>query len=432
MNQILNHIQYINNLNSTRDQKNSVLYGIRNVITEIKAKNGSNKRRFVSPMPNFRVEAKKHIESILISFKAKNKVVTRNINSTKTKNGVSKKLQLTPRGQLHKETIYGKVKRPLKKPTKLNNKFSLQQANLIADKDQKAAVLKHLGEFKNDSALAFNTKTLKNTPIEWQGKSLTEVYCFEEIFTIKKEVTPELKLDKIVDEGIRVILKKRLEAFSNDAKKAFTDLDNNPIWLNQEKGISIKRVTITGVKNAEALHYKKNHLGKPTLDRKKDKQAVDYMSTGNNHHVAIYKDVKGKFCEKVVSFYEAVERAIQSLPIIDKTYNEDIGWEFQFTMKQNEMFVFPSEEFDPGEIDLMDEKNAAKISQHLFRVQKISSRDYLFSNHLNTEAINSDDLKHRKMLAEVSYFYIQTPSRLSGILKVRTNHTGKIVQVGEY
>ncbi len=109
--------------------------------------------------------------------------------------------------------------------------------------------------------------------------------------------------------------------------------------MNKEKGISIKRVTITGVNNVETLHSKKDHNGKYILDDNGKKQAVDFVSTGNNHHVAIYRDEKGKLQDEVVSFYEAVGRVNEGLPIIDK---EKDGLEFLFTMKQNEYFVFPS------------------------------------------------------------------------------------------
>ena len=76
-----NHIQYLNNLNASRNKK-SDLFGIRNTITK---KNDEGKRVFIKPTENFRSEAKKHIESILISFKNKNKVVTKNINKSKLK-----------------------------------------------------------------------------------------------------------------------------------------------------------------------------------------------------------------------------------------------------------------------------------------------------------------------------------------------------------
>lgn len=101
-------------------------------------------------------------------------------------------------------------------------------------------------------------------------------------------------------------------------------------------------------------------------------------------------------------------------------------------MKQNEFFVFPSEDFNPNEINLMDKKNSQVISKHLFRVQKISAKNYMFTHHLETQATSGDDLKKLKMLIGKKYYFIQTPDKLRGITKVRTNHLGQIVQVGEY
>ncbi len=430
-----NHIQYLNNLNASRDRENSTLYGIRNKITkQYENKNGGRKRRFVPPMPNFREEAKQHIEGILISFKAKNKVVTKNKNRTKLKgkDKYHEKIQLTPRGQLHKETVYGKSKHAMAKATKINKRFSLEQANLIVDKDIRVLVLDYLKRHQNNPEIGFDTKILKKDPLIYKDEPLKEVWCFEEIYTIRKDISPDLKINKVVDEGVKKILQQRMVEYGNKPKEAFSNLDENPIWFNKSKGISIKRVAITGVSNAEPLHYKKDHLGNEILDKNNKKQAVDFVSTGNNHHVAIYRNPKGKLQEKVVSFYEAVARVNEGLPIIDKGHNRDQGWEFLFTMKQNEMFVFPSEGFNPLERDLMEEKNAAFISKHLFRVQKISTKDYLFAHHLETKAINGEDLKNKKMLSQTTYHYIQSTSPLDGIVKVRTDHLGKIVQTGEY
>ncbi len=202
-------------------------------------------------------------------------------------------------------------------------------------------------------------------------------------------------------------------------------MEKNPIWLNKSKGISIKTVTITGINNAEALHYKKDHLGKDILDENGQRIAADFVSTGNNHHVAIYEDEKGNLQEKIVSFYEAVERVNQNLQVIDKEYNSQLGWKFLFTMKQNEMFLFPSEDFDPKEVDLSDDKNLSLISKHLFRVQKIATKDYFFRHHLETTVEDNSVLKGITWRREGL-------SGLKGILKVRLNHLGRIVQVGEY
>ncbi|PID92895.1 MAG: type II CRISPR RNA-guided endonuclease Cas9 [Bacteroidetes bacterium] len=432
------HIQYLNFLNARRDQHHSEyanIMGIEQKITETyEQKNGKGKRKFIPPMEDFRGEAKKHIEAILISIKTKNKVVTKNSNKSR-KAGKDKyhiKEQLTPRGQLHKETVYGRSKRLMKKPTKLNKGFTLAQASLIANPLQKELVISHLNKFSNNPDIAFDRKSIKKMPLMYQGAILKEVLCYEEIFTIRKEVSPGLKIEKVIDEKVKAILQKRLAEFGGDAKKAFSDLEQNPIWLNKEKGIAIKRVTITGVSNAEALHHKKDHLGRVVLDEKGHPQAADFVSTGNNHHVAIYEDSEGKLQEKVISFYEAVARINEGLPVIDKAFNKDKGWKFLFTMKQNEMFVFPNDDFDIQHIDFLDQDNARLISKHLFRVQKISTKNYMFTHHLETKAIGSDDLKHRKMLFRHSYYFLQNTESLRSIKKVRIDHLGRIVQVGEY
>ena len=150
------------------------------------------------------------------------------------------------------------------------------------------------------------------------------------------------------------------------------------------------------------------------------------MSTGNNHHVAIYRDKDGNMHEEVVSFYEAVTRKNAGVPIIQK--NHPLGYEFLFTLKQNEMFVFPSDDFNPSEINLKDEQKRNLTSNHLFRVQKLSgtSIDYWFRHHLETTLNNDIKLKNK------TYIIIASLKNLGGVIKVRLNHLGKIVAVGEY
>ena len=260
-----------------------------------------------------------------------------------------------------------------------------------------------------------------------------------------------------------------MSEFDNDAKKAFSNLDENPIWFNKEKGIAIKRVTISGVSNAIALHDKRDKDGNLILDNDGKPQAVDFVNTGNNHHVAVYRkpvlDKEGNHVEdeegnkkyeleeNVVSFYKAVSRKNQGLPVIDKTYKANEGWQFLFTMKKNEYFVFPRTEkvektdeetgekskvekvvFDPNDIDLLNPANYALISPNLFRVQKFSKviygnlvvRDYVFRHHLETKI---DD---KKELKDIAYKSIKSLSIFDKIVKVRVNHLGQIVKVGEY
>ncbi len=152
--------------------------------------------------------------------------------------------------------------------------------------------------------------------------------------------------------------------------------------------------------------------------------------------MAIYKDAEGNLQENVISFFEAVERVNQGIPIIDKTFNSHLGWQFLFTMKQNEYFVFPNEQtgFNPNEIDLLNTKNYRVISPNLFRVQKFSKviygnsavRDYVFRHHLET------NVEEKKELNGITYKQVKSLGFAESIVKVRINHIGEIVKVGEY
>jgi CRISPR-associated endonuclease Csn1 len=426
-----NHIQYINNLNAASN-KDSRLYAIKQKITAL---NKNGKRIFTPPMDDFRQKAKNELEKVLVSFKAKNKVVTKNINKTKKKgkgqfNSVT---QLTPRGQLHKETVYAKRKMKIEKPVKIDKKLTLKKTNLIIHEGIKQIVLERLKKHDYNPLKAFDAKVLKKEPLLYKGDEVKAVHCFEEIYTIRKDITPELKLDKVVDLGIKKILQARLAEYGGDAKKAFSDLENKPIWLNKKAGVTVKRVSVTGVSNAEALHFKKDQFGNDILENGK-KIPADFVSTGNNHHVAIYEDENGELHDNVVSFYEVVERVNQKLPIINKTYNVDLGWQFLFSMKQNEMFLFPADDFVPNQIDLLDPKNLTEISKNLFRVQKFSKvtygnsavRDYVFRHHFESQINDNKNLK------DITYKSIKSLKFFKAIVKVRLNHLGEIVYIGEY
>ena len=155
---------------------------------------------------------------------------------------------------------------------------------------------------------------------------------------------------------------------------------------------------------------------------------MDFVQTSNNHHVSIFVDEQGNLQEHIVSFYEANSRAIQGLPIIETDYHAELGWKFLFTMKRNEYFVFPDIEngFNPNEIDLTNSDNYAIISPHLYRVQKIASKDYFFRHHLETT------VEINNVLKDITWKRITALEKLVNIVKVRVNHIGQIVAIGEY
>jgi CRISPR-associated endonuclease Csn1 len=426
-------VQYFNFLNARKDEEHKFHYEIKGIADKETKINVKGKRVVNPPMPlkEMRAEVKNHLEQTLISFKAKNKVVTRNKNRTKKKKGWNETIALTPRGQLHKETIYGKSKKRVVNIEKVNASFNQEKIETVAKKEVREALFKRLVEFEGDPKKAFTGKnSLSKNPINIGAERVVpekvELAVWEDQFTIRKPIGPDLKIDKVVDEKVKEILRERLYQAGGDSKKAFSDLDKNPIWFNRSKGIALKRVAINGVSNAEPLNFKKDLNGARILNDKGDHVPTDFVSTGNNHHVAIYKDGKGNLQENVISFYEAVARVNAGVPIIRKVLPEHPEWEFQFTLKQNEYFVFPNEDlgFNPTEIDLLEERNYTLISPNLFRVQKIGAKDYWFRHHLESTLEGA--------IAEMLYKRRRNPKSLVGIVKVRINHLGKIVHVGEY
>lgn len=425
-------IQYLNNLNAQGEIGSSIA-GIR--YRELYRDKNDNKLKFKSPIGNattFRRMALTKLNDVLISIKAKNKVVTPKLN--KPRNGASKR-ELTPRGALHKETIYRKSYCYKTSEVAVGGKMTTKIVALVANQQIRRALEHRLAINGFDAKKAFTGRnSLDKNPI-WLDDAQTiyvptkvKIVEKEERFTVRKPVSPDIKVNDVVDVQIRRVLENRLDEYNGDTKKAFTDIDKNPIYQNKDKGIKIKTVTVKGVNNAIALHEKRDHKGELIVSHEGKFIPTDYVQTGNNHHIAIFEDENGNLQEHVVSFFEAAETARQQLSIVDKNYKSEDGWKFLFSMKQNEYFVFPNETtgFDPTMIDLKDEQNYKYISPNLFRVQKITSKDYMFRHHLDTT------IQVEGNLSGITYKRITTINKLKGVVKVRVNHIGKIEEVGEY
>lgn len=450
------YIQYLNNLNaripkSEFQNTNTVLadYGISDipksqhtpVVMSVELnqmyRDSKGRLRFVPPMPldEFRSAAKDKLEEILVSMKAKGKVTTRNTNISKKRVGTNRKVQLTPRGQLHNETVYGRIMHPVLKDEKVGSGFDYAKISSVVSERYRNALKNRLDAYNGDAKKAFTGKNaLEKNPLYIDAAHSEELplkvstVSYQERFTKREAVSPDLNVDKVIDRQVREILLARLQQYGNDSKKAFVNLDENPIWLNQEKGIAIKRVTVTGKNNVIPLHCKRDNTGTLMLDEKGGYIPTDYVSTGNNHHVAIFRDAEGNLQEQVVSFLEAVTRVNLGAPVIDWGYRHDEGWTFSFSMKQNEFFVFPDQKtgFDPADYDLMDVANYPLISKNLYRVQKLATKDYVFRHHLETTG-NDYDPK----LRDITWKRIKSPNGLRGAVKVRLDHLGNIVHVGD-
>ena len=86
--------------------------------------------------------------------------------------------------------------------------------------------------------------------------------------------------------------------------------------------------------------------------------------------------------------------------------------------------------FNPKEYDeswYKNPDNYSIISPHLFRVQKFSYKNYVFRHHLES-TINLSGYN----LRGITWTDFRSSKGLDYIVKVRVNHIGQIVAVGEY
>jgi CRISPR-associated protein, csn1 family len=143
-------------------------------------------------------------------------------------------------------------------------------------------------------------------------------------------------------------------------------------------------------------------------------RAITFVKSGSNHHLAIYRTPKGELVESIVSFWDAVNRARYGLPLIIKyprkameqvIQREDIpesvlsllppaDYEFVEVFQQNEMAVvgLPEEEFRRA----VDTQDYRTLSEHLYRLKGISSKDYEFHYHLDTDDPDETDSSKKK------------------------------------
>ncbi len=371
---------------------------------------------FPLPMPNLRSEAKKHLESIFVSIKKSSKTLSKSINKPKN---ASPQVTWTPRGRIHEETVMGRVKRIAENPLKLDNKFD-KVDDIVCD-PLREVIKSHLAKYNNDLTIAFNSKTLKKDPVLYKNEEIKTVKVYEESGTkrvpISENITPAQVL-KIIDKKAREILQERIVT-QGGIKKAFSNLEENPIWLNEEKGIKIKSVSVYD-------------------ESKVEKVRNGYVKTGGNHHAIIYKNEEGKYLDKVISFWEAIEigrvnvqQTGKPYPIIKRSDDPELG-KFQFSMQINDLFVFdfkhsenPQEE---NELDFLSSGNRPLISKRLFRLQKMSKKgngsfDIHFRHHLESSVDRS--------VPELTWINIQSNKQLARLTKIRINHLGEIIKIGE-
>lgn len=268
---------------------------------------------FPKPWKTFREDAEKAVDQILVSHKKPTSILTVRTHTTKKNGKTYKNLGVAARGQLHKETVFGKRKAP-------------------------------------HSDTAFHVRK----PID--------------------SLTTEKQLEKVVDEGIKQLIFKRIQFLGGFVKGK---IPAETFFVVDENGVPQPQIFLPN-KNGSPVPVLKVRMRENIGGAEQLKDDVNqWVNPRNNHHVLIYKDEAGNLKEDVVTFWTVVERKRKDFPIYQLPAD---GKEIVTSLHINDMFLLGLNE---DEID-WDNIDYNLLKEHLYRVQKLSSKFYEF--RLNTEA----------------------------------------------
>lgn len=279
----------------------------------------SELKQFPLPWETFRKDAEVAVEHILVSHKrVANDITVR--TKTVEKNGKKyTNLGVAARGQLHKETVYGK----------------------------------------------------RNV----HG---------EEAFHVRKSIdsiVTEKQLEKIVDEAIKNLIRKRVMELGGFVKG---NLPANTFFIVDENGIKQPQLFLPN-KNGEPVPILKVRMRENIGGAEQLKDNINqWVNPRNNHHVLIYKDDKGDLKEEVVTFWTVVERKRTGQAVYQLPPN---GKSIVTTLHINDMFLLGLKE---DEID-WDNLDYDLLKEHLYRVQKLSNNDYSFRFALTSTVNNKNE-----------------------------------------
>lgn len=424
-------IQRINTLNSS-DTKDLMVKEVEKAKVEFNEKTTLLEKYLKAQKPFSTEGVMKEADRVLISFKAGKKVAT--ITKFKATGKNRKTGVIVPRGALHEQSVYGKIKviendKPLK--------YLFENSDKIVNPRIKNLVETRLSANENNPKKALST--LKKSPIvlnKERAEILEKASCYNDA-TVLKYKLQSLKAsqaDDIVDERVKFLVKERLAQFGNKEKEAFKDT----LWFNEEKQIPIITVRLFARPDADNLQAIKKDEGG---------SEIGFVVTGNNHHIAIYEDKDNKLVQHSCTFWHAVERKKYNIPAVIRNssdvWNQLLDKELpvpflnklpadklnlKFSMQQNEMFILglSQEEFD----ETIKNNDKSLLSKHLYLVWSIAEGDYWFRHHLetkNTELKKTDGAKESKR-----YYRLSSKGFIDlNPIKVRLNHLGEITKIGE-
>lgn len=206
----------------------------------------------------------------------------------------------------------------------------------------------------------------------------------------------------------------------------------SPLYLDaaEKQEVRSVRCYVTQPSVAKAIPIRFDERGR----------AITFVKSGSNHHLALYRTPQGKLEESIVTFWDAVDRARYGIPLVITHPREvmeqvlqrgDIpesvlrslppsDWVFVESLQMNEMVIIglSDEELQRA----LEAQDYRKLSEHLYRVQKLSAGKYFIRYHLDTD-VDEDNRSGR-----IPKFYQLSLDayKKNNVRKVRVDLLGRI------
>ncbi|MFH1052036.1 MAG: type II CRISPR RNA-guided endonuclease Cas9 [bacterium] len=199
------------------------------------------------------------------------------------------------------------------------------------------------------------------------------------LFAVRKPIgsLTHAEVHKIIDPEVQATVIQRLEELGVDVnQKKFNipkDAFSNPLFLYGKKSGKMTEIKTVRVQRAARAMFK---IGDYNL----------WVEPGNNHHIIIYTENE-KVCGKVVTMFEAYQRRLKKLPIVDKELGPDK--EFLFSLRINDLVIMGDipEYFEP-----LDQSTYHLIFDKVYRVQKmVNTNNQIFFRKHNISVLKSVD-----------------------------------------
>ena len=243
---------------------------------------------------------------------------------------------------------------------------------------------------------------------------------------VKRYPLHDLK-GEVVDPRLRELIAEYNQEITSKVKAK-----GAPLYLDaaEKQEVRSVRCYVTQPSVAKAIPIRFDERGRATT----------FVKSGNNHHLALYRTPQGKLEESIVTFWDAVDRARYGIPLVITHPREvmeqvlqrgDVpesvlrslppsDWVFVDSLQPDEMVIIglSDEELQRA----LEAQDYRKLSEHLYRVQKLSAGKYFIRYHLDTD-VDEDNRSGR-----IPKFYQLSLDayKKNNVRKVRVDLLGRI------